>query len=77
MSKSLEPLNFNRPVVCVDPQSFRPTDDAIDVIHAVEIRPDDWPAYAEQAWVGIESTQDEGIAALVVPQDKDRIESAS
>lgn len=77
MSKALEPLKFNRPVVCVDPQSFRPTDDAIDVINAVEIRPDDWPAYAEQAWVGIESTQDEGIAALVVPQDKNRIEGAS
>jgi hypothetical protein len=77
LSKSLELLDFKRPVVCVDPQSFRPTDEAIDVISAVEIKPDDWPAYAEQAWVSVDSTQDEGIAALVVPQDRNRIETAS
>lgn len=76
VSKSLEPLTFNRPVVCVDSQSFRPLDQTIDVINAVEIKPDDWPAYAEQAWVHIDSTRDEGIAALVVPQDRHRIESA-
>ncbi|PYQ31130.1 MAG: hypothetical protein DMF56_04300 [Acidobacteria bacterium] len=76
VSKVLEPLKFNRPVVCVDPQSFRPLDQTIDVINAVEIKPDDWPAYAEQAWVHIDSTKDEGIAALVVPQDRHRIESA-
>jgi hypothetical protein len=73
VSNSLEPLSFNRPVVCVDPRSFRPTDDAIDVINAVEITPDDWPTYAEQAWVRIENTKDEGIAALVVPQDRNRL----
>jgi hypothetical protein len=77
VSKSLEPLNLNRPVVCVDPQSFRPLDRTIDVTNAVEIKPDDWPAYAEQAWVHVDSTKDEGIAALVVPQDRHRIESAS
>jgi len=77
VSKTLEPLALNRPVVCVDPRSFRPLDQTIDVINAVEIKPDDWPAYAEQAWVHIDDTKDEGIAALVVPQDRQRIESVS
>jgi hypothetical protein len=77
VSSSLQPLKISRPVVCVDPQSFRPLDQAIDVINAVEIKPDDWPPYAEQAWVHIDNTKDEGIAALVVPQDRHRIERAS
>jgi hypothetical protein len=73
VSTSLVPLAINRPVVCVDTQSFRPTDDVIDLVNAVEIKPDDWPAYAEQAWVSVENTKDEGIAALVVSQDRSRI----
>lgn len=77
VSKSIEPLEFSRPVVCVDSQTFRPTDDAIDVINAVEIKPDDWPPYAEQAWVAVNGTEDEGVAALVVSQDRNRIESVS
>jgi hypothetical protein len=76
VAKSLVPLQLNRPVVCVDPQSFRPTDDVIDVADAVEVRPDDWPAYAEQAWIAVDRTSDDAVAGLVVSQDRERIEGS-
>ena len=76
LSESLVPVNVIRPVVCVDAQSFRPTDAVVDIAQAVEIKPDDWPAYAEQAWIAREQANDEGIAGLVVPQDRERIEGA-
>jgi len=75
ISTDLDHLALMRPVVCVDPQSFRPTDRVVDAADAVEIRPDDWPPYAEQAWVpATEVAGEEGLIALVVPQDRDRAE---
>lgn len=71
-SKSLDIVELNRPVVCVDDRSFRPTDHFVDAASAVEVRPDDWPSFAEQAWLPAATRGTEKVSALVVPQDRER-----
>jgi hypothetical protein len=61
-------------VVTVDP-SYRPSDRLIDVELAVEIQPDDWPSYAEQAWVSREDAlSDAELRAQVVQGDRRALE---
>ena len=70
ISANLEHVDVAQPVVCVD-SSFRPTDDLIDLAGAVEVRPDDWPVYADQAWVRrATATDDQDLMAFVVRQDR-------
>jgi hypothetical protein len=72
VSKSLDALDLNRPVVCVDDRSFRPTDHFVDAANAVEVKPDDWPSFAEQAWLPEATRGTEKVFALVVAQDRER-----
>lgn len=70
VSADLEHLDVLQPVVCVD-SSFRPTDDLIDLAGAVEVRSDDWPVYADQAWVRRSTaTDDPDLMAFVVRRDR-------
>src|SRR5262249_9976733 len=71
LSKSLEVLTLSRPVVSVD-DAFRPTDDFIEAVEAVEVKPDDWPPFAEQAWLPAETKATERVSALIAPQDRER-----
>lgn len=73
VSNKLEHLDLAQPVVCVN-ETFRPTDEIVDVLDAVQIQPDEWPTYAEQAWVRAGSLADNvDMRALVVHQDRSRI----
>jgi hypothetical protein len=71
VSKSLEALALSRPVVCVD-DAFRPTDHFIEAVDAVEVKPDDWPSFAEQAWLPAATKATERVSALIAPQDRER-----
>jgi hypothetical protein len=74
LSASIELISTRRPVVTVDP-SYRPSDRLIDVELAVEIQPDDWPSYAEQAWVSREDAlSDAELRAQVVQGDRRALE---
>ena len=55
ISSALDEVTLNRPVVCVDARTFRPTDHFVDAVDAVEVKPDDWPSFAEQAWLPAEA----------------------
>jgi hypothetical protein len=44
-SRRLKPVSLSEPVVAFD-QELRATDDLIELSDAVELQPDDWPAYA-------------------------------
>jgi len=75
LSPELQPSVLLQPVVSVSADSFVPTDALIEASDAVQIQPDDWPTYAEQAWISVSvASDDASLKALVVPQDRDRVE---
>lgn len=70
----LQPIEFLQPVVCVD-NRHRPLSTLFSIEDAVRIQPDDWPPYADQAWTLLElAKQDPTLGALVVSQDRDRLD---
>jgi hypothetical protein len=77
LPSSVRLADFERPVVCLDDQ-FLPTDNFIELTSAVQIKPDDWPATAEPAWVAIEEAQKEPrVAARVVSLDRAKLKQKS
>lgn len=67
--EKLTASRFDRPIVGVD-ETFRFEDECLDIDLAVRLHLDDWPPYAEPAWVSrsrIDS--DERLRALVVRED--------
>ncbi len=68
---SSEPPDF--PVVCVN-ENYQPLDRFSSMKDAVRIRPDDWPAYADQAWATITLVKEElKLRALVVQEDREKL----
>jgi DNA-binding NarL/FixJ family response regulator len=67
--------DVSEPVVFVD-SSYVPTG-ITSVQDAVRIQPDDWPAFADAAWVRIEDVADDNaLAALVMEDDRHLIEQS-
>ncbi len=61
-------------VQCLD-VDLRPTEPAVPVSAAVRIQPDDWPAYAEPAWVLLGDVREHPrLRALVVEDDREKAE---
>lgn len=57
------------PIVCID-SHYQPVDKLFSREDAVRVQPDDWPAYADQAWTSIKLAQSEPtLRALVVRED--------
>lgn len=70
----LDPINMLEPVNCLD-SDFRVLPSTFSADLAVRIQPDDWPPYASQAWTTIElAKEDASLRALVVAQDRNRID---
>ena len=64
----------DNPIVCVD-ENFEPIGDFFKRGVCVRIRPDDWPAFADQAWTAIETAvSDAGLRAIVVNEDRERLD---
>ncbi len=62
-----------QPVLCVD-EWFSLTNDVCNVENAVRVQPDDWPAYAEHAWVPLaEASANERLRAAVIANDRPRL----
>lgn len=73
LSKTLRPLRVVDPVVTLD-EHLSPTDDVAELAECVEVQPDDWPPYAERAWLRIEDAAGDQLAsALVMSRDKARL----
>jgi len=69
----LEFVALHSPVVCLDGQ-LRFQDDFEEIESAVRILPDDWPPYADAAWVPISlAQQDEMVLSMVLEEDRDKI----
>lgn len=73
VGRELKPSSVDRPIVCVD-ADYRPMDECFDIEKAVRIQPDDWPPYADQAWVPIDLAKSEqALRALVIQEDRGRL----
>jgi hypothetical protein len=74
-ARRLRPAGMDQPVVCLD-ENYRPTDNFGSYQTAVRVQPDDWPPYADQAWIPIELARSAPrLHALVIQQDRDRIDT--
>ncbi len=61
------------PVVCIGAR-YESMKEFCSIDEAVRIRPDDWPAYAEQAWTTLELANEETkLKALVIEEDRERL----
>jgi CheY-like chemotaxis protein len=66
-----------QPVVCLD-TDFLPLNQLCDPSKAVRIQPDDWPGYAESAWITLElARSDMRMRGLVIASDSQRLEDES
>jgi len=64
MSRRLKPVPMTEPVVAFD-DKLRATDELIELSDAVELQPDDWPAFAARPFVGRDLVeQDSRLASL-------------
>lgn len=69
---AVEFVDFD-PVVALD-VNLRPTQTLIPLNAAVQVRPDDWPPYADAAWVDVATARTSlRIANLVLPADRQRV----
>lgn len=63
------------PVVCYD-ENFRPLSQLGSIDSSVRVRPDDWPAYAEDAWATIEDVENfDSLRAVVLSDDLYKLEA--
>lgn len=71
--KDLRFVEPNSSVVCLD-QDFEPTGNFTSPAKALRLRPDHWPAFADAAWMDLETVlSNPTLAAMVDPFDQDRI----
>jgi hypothetical protein len=71
---SLKRTDVERPIVCVDP-NYQPIDRFYSLREVVRVQPDDWPAYADAAFMTIEEVSaSAALRTLVVPEDFDKLE---
>jgi hypothetical protein len=75
--RPLQPASVERPYVCID-KDYRPLDDFLPMSEIVRVQPDDWPGYADSAFMPIEVVRsDRALSALVAPEDKPKLEPAT
>jgi hypothetical protein len=62
-----------RPLVCLN-TNHEPISKFTDIENAVRIRPDGWPAYAEEAWTTIDAAIAEPVlGAIVLQEERERL----
>jgi hypothetical protein len=68
-----EPSAVEQPLVGLD-QNYGLLDETISLDTAIRVQPDDWPPFADAAWMPIEQVAREpALRALVVQEDRDRL----
>jgi len=66
----------DHPIICLG-SKFKPLRQFFSMDHAVRIRLDDWPPYADQAWTTIElARRYPHVKALVLREDRDKLKTA-
>ncbi len=71
--RELQKTEADPPVLCIG-EDFLPIEDTYSFEQAVRVQPDGWPAYAEAAWMPIETVRESPrLRAMVVPDDRARL----
>ena len=71
--QELARLDVEQPVVCID-ANLQPAERFVAAKDAVNLRPDQWPAFADSAWMEIEAVSDSPVLrAMVDPLDEYRV----
>ena len=66
-------LEIEQPVVCLGPD-LQPSERFVSAKDAVNLRPDQWPAFADSAWMDIETVRDNpDLRSMVDPLDEYRV----
>lgn len=66
-------LSLSQPVLCIN-KEYQFRDELCEISRAVRVQPDDWPAFAEQAWAAIEDARDEiRLSSIVVTADREQL----
>jgi hypothetical protein len=68
-ARPLKRTSVERPIVCID-QNYKPLDHFHTLSEVVRVQPDDWPGYADAAFMTIEQVDAvRALRNLVVPED--------
>lgn len=71
----LQPLTLKNPVICFD-ENIQPLAEPCDADGSVRIEPDDWPAFADQAWTSRKLAKEHPSLGALVPQpDREYLET--
>ena len=74
--EELTALEMEHPVVCLE-ANLQPSERFAPAKDAVNLRPDQWPAFADSAWMEIETIRDNpDLRAMVDPLDEYRVADA-
>ncbi len=72
--RPLKRTTAERPVVCINP-NYKPLNRFYTLSEVVRVQPDDWPDYADPAFMTIEEVSvGNALRNLVVPEDLDKLE---
>jgi len=75
INEDIVPSTVPDPIVCLG-DSYLPLEETYSIEQAVRIQLDDWPAYADSAWMPIELIRGHShLRSLVVQEDRDRLEA--
>jgi hypothetical protein len=62
------------PIVCIN-TNYQPLERFYSIQESVRIRPDDWPAFADQPWTTLELARSEPkLSSLVLLEDRDKLQ---
>ncbi len=71
---NVRPVAGNRELVCISGTDYQTLPELYRIGDAVQIQPDHWPPYADQAWTSIEMAKaDPGLRALVIHDETERL----
>lgn len=69
------PSEAIRPVVCLN-EAYEPLEQTYVIEEAVRVQPDDWPSYADSAWMPIALLREHPeLQSLIVQEDRDRFDA--
>jgi hypothetical protein len=71
--RQFAPSTVERPLVCLD-ENYKMLEHTISFNTAIRVQPDDWPSYADAAWMPVDQViANKALRAIVIQEDRDRL----
>jgi hypothetical protein len=75
--REFAPSSVDRPLVCLD-ENYKTLEQTISFDTAIRVQPDDWPSYADAAWMSVDRViANKALRAIVIQEDQDRLPTAT